>query len=252
MFEVFILSIFQGITEFLPISSSSHLILISEFLEFEDQSLSIDVSLHIGSFIAVLIYFKKDILNFYENKILFFKILLASLPIMIIGYIMATTGYIDKIRNIEIIAWTTIIFGLLLYFSDRFKLEKNISNNFNFKTVLFIGILQILSLIPGVSRSGIAITAARFLKFKRVDAAKITFLLSIPILGAVSIFGITNIFTSGNLNFAKVNLAAILLSLFFSLITIKYFFKYITKFNLDIFVFYRILLGVILLYLAYS
>ena len=252
MFEVFILSIFQGITEFLPISSSSHLILMSEFLEFEDQSLSIDVSLHIGSFIAVLIYFKKDILNFYENKILFFKILLASLPIMIIGYIMATTGYIDKIRNIEIIAWTTIIFGLLLYFSDRFKLEKNISNNFNFKTVLFIGILQILSLIPGVSRSGIAITAARFLKFKRVDAAKITFLLSIPILGAVSIFGITNIFTSGNLNFAKVNLAAILLSLFFSLITIKYFFKYITKFNLDIFVFYRILLGVILLYLAYS
>ena len=252
MFEVFILSIFQGITEFLPISSSSHLILISEFLEFEDQSLSIDVSLHIGSFIAVLIYFKKDILNFYENKILFFKILLASLPIMIIGYIMATTGYIDKIRNIEIIAWTTIIFGLLLYFSDRFKLEKNISNNFNFKTVLFIGILQILSLIPGVSRSGIAITAARFLKFKRVDAAKITFLLSIPILGAVSIFGITNIFTSGNLNFAKVNLAAILLSLFFSLITIKYFFKYITKFNLDIFVFYRILLGVILLFLAYS
>ena len=252
MFEVFILSIFQGITEFLPISSSSHLILISEFLEFEDQSLSIDVSLHIGSFIAVLIYFKKDILNFYENKILFFKILLASLPIMIIGYIMATTGYIDKIRNIEIIAWTTIIFGLLLYFSDRFKLEKNISNNFNFKTVLFIGILQILSLIPGVSRSGIAITAARFLKFKRVDAAKITFLLSIPILGAVSIFGITNIFTSGNLNFAKVNLAAILLSLFFSLITIKYFFKYIRKFNLDIFVFYRISLGAVLLFLAYS
>ena len=252
MIEVFILSIFQGITEFLPISSSSHLILVSDFLEFEDQSLSIDVSLHIGSFIAVLIYFKRDILNFYENKILFLKILLASLPVMIIGYIMATTGYIDKIRNIEIIAWTTIIFGLLLYFSDRFKLEKNISNNFNLKTALFIGILQILSLIPGVSRSGIAITAARFLKFKRVDAAKITFLLSIPVLGAVSLFGITNIFTSGNLNFAKINLVAILLSVFFSLITIKYFFKYIRKFNLDIFVFYRISLGAVLLFLAYS
>ena len=252
MIEVFILSIFQGITEFLPISSSSHLILVSDFLEFEDQSLSIDVSLHIGSFIAVLIYFKRDILNFYENKILFLKILLASLPVMIIGYIMATTGYIDKIRNIEIIAWKTIIFGLLLYFSDRFKLEKNISNNFNLKTALFIGILQILSLIPGVSRSGIAITAARFLKFKRVDAAKITFLLSIPILGAVSVFGITNIFTSENLDFAKINLAAILLSLFFSLITIKYFIEYIRKFNLDIFVFYRISLGAVLLFLAYS
>ena len=252
MIEIFILSLIQGITEFLPVSSSSHLILISNYFNFDNQSLPIDVSLHIGSFIAVIIYFYKEIINFYENKILFFKILLASLPIMIIGYIMATTGYIDKIRNIEIIAWTTIIFGLLLYFSDRFKVEKNISNNFNFKTVLFIGILQILSLIPGVSRSGIAITAARFLKFKRVDAAKITFLLSIPILGAVSVFGITNIFTSGNLNFAKINLAAILLSLFFSLITIKYFIEYIRKFNLDIFVFYRILLGVILLYLAYS
>ena len=126
MIEVLVLSIVQGITEFLPISSSSHLILVSENLQFESQSLSIDVSLHIGSFFAVLVYFKKDIFNFYKNRILFFKILLTSLPVMIIGYVLATTGYIDKLRNIEIIAWTTIIFGLLLYLSDRFKLEKNI------------------------------------------------------------------------------------------------------------------------------
>ena len=251
MIEVFFLSLIQGITEFLPVSSSSHLILASEYMKFENQGLSIDVSLHIGSFIAVIAYFYKEVLNFFKNKILFLKILFASLPVMIIGYIMATTGYIDKIRNIEIIAWTTIIFGLLLYFSDRFKLEKNISNNFNFKTVLFIGILQILSLIPGVSRSGIAITAARFLKFKRVDAAKITFLLSIPILGAVSLFGIKNIITSGSFDFAIMNITSILLSFFFSFITIKYFLKYIKKFNLNIFVFYRILLGVVLLYFAY-
>ena len=181
MIEVLILSVVQGITEFLPISSSSHLIVVSEYLQFENQSLSIDVSLHIGSFIAVLTYFKKDIFNFFENKILFLKILLASLPVMTIGYFLATTGYIDKLRDVEIIAWTTIIFGLLLYFSDRFELEKNIFSDFNFKSVFFISILQIFSLIPGVSRSGIAITAARLLKFKRVDAAKITFLLSIPI-----------------------------------------------------------------------
>ena len=251
MIEVLILSVVQGITEFLPISSSSHLIVVSEYLQFENQSLSIDVSLHIGSFIAVLTYFKKDIFNFYENKILFLKILLASLPVMTIGYFLATTGYIDKLRDVEIIAWTTIIFGLLLYFSDRFELKKNIFSDFNFKSVFFISILQIFSLIPGVSRSGIAITAARLLKFKRVDAAKITFLLSIPILGAVSFFGIKNIITSESLNFAVMNIASILLSFFFSLITIKYFLKYIKKFNLDIFVFYRILLGVVLLYFAY-
>ena len=126
MIEVLVLSIVQGITEFLPISSSSHLILVSEFMQFENQSLSIDVSLHIGSFFAVLLYFKKDILNFYENRILLFKILLASLPVMIVGYFLAKTGYINKIRDIEIIAWTTIIFGLLLYLSDKFKLEKKI------------------------------------------------------------------------------------------------------------------------------
>ena len=251
MIEVLILSIVQGIAEFLPISSSSHLILVSEFMQFENQSLSIDVSLHIGSFFAVLLFFKKDILNFYENRILLFKIVLASLPVMIVGYFLATTGYIDKIRDIEIIAWTTIIFGLLLYLSDRFKLEKNISDDFNVKSVFFISILQIFSLIPGVSRSGIAITAARLLKFKRIDAAKITFLLSIPILGAVSFFGIKNIITSGSFDFAIMNITSILLSFFFSFITIKYFLKYIKKFNLNIFVFYRILLGVVLLYFAY-
>lgn len=251
MIEIFILSLIQGVTEFLPISSSSHLILVSEYFEFENKSLSIDVSLHIGSFAAVLIYFKDDILNFYENKFLFYKILLASLPVMIVGYILAETGYIDKIRSINIIAWTTIIFGLLLYISDRFKLEKNISDDFNVKSVFFISILQIFSLIPGVSRSGIAITAARLLKFKRIDAAKITFLLSIPILGAVSFFGIKNIITSGSFDFAIMNITSILLSFFFSFITIKYFLKYIKKFNLNIFVFYRILLGVVLLYFAY-
>ena len=131
---------------------------------------------------------------------------------MIVGYFLATTGYIDKIRNIEIIAWTTIIFGLLLYLSDRFKLEKNINDDFYIKSVFFISILQIFSLIPGVSRSGIAITAARLLKFKRIDAAKITFLLSIPILGAVSFFGIKNIITSGSFDFAIMNITSILLS----------------------------------------
>jgi undecaprenyl-diphosphatase len=251
MIEIFLLSLIQGITEFLPISSSSHLIIFSNYTNFENQSLSIDVSLHIGSFIAVVIYFYKDVINFYENKVLFFKVLISSLPVMLIGYVLIETDYINKIRNVETIAWTTLIFGILLYFSDKFKLDKTIEKNLSYKSIIFIGCLQIFSLIPGVSRSGIAITAARFLNFKRVDSAKISFLLSIPILAAVSIFGLKNIVISSNFNFTKINLIAIFLSFLFSLVTIKFFLDFIKKFDLKVFVYYRVLLGVILLILAY-
>ena len=251
MIEIFILSFIQGVTEFLPVSSSSHLILVSNYLSFENQNLSIDVSLHIGSFIAVTLYFYKDILNFYENRILFLKIVISSLPVMFFGFILVETNFIDKIRDIEIIGWLTIIFGIFLFISDKFKLEKDLKNNFTFKAAIIIGILQILSLIPGVSRSGIAITASRFLKFKRVDAAKISFLLSIPILLAVTIFGLKNILFSESYNYAKINLLAILFSFLFSLITIKYFLKFISRFNLNFFVAYRILLGSFILILAY-
>ena len=195
MIEIFILSFIQGVTEFIPVSSSSHLILMSNFLAYENQSLSIDVSLHIGSLLAVLVYFYKDVISFVEKKILFFKIFISSLPVMIIGFLLVETGLINQIRNIKVIAWTTLIFGFLLYFSDKFKLEKNLEKNFSYKSAIFIGLFQILSLVPGVSRSGIAITAARLLNFNRVDAAKISFLLSIPILSAVSFFSIIlNIF----------------------------------------------------------
>ena len=251
MIEIFILSLIQGITEFLPISSSSHLILVSEFLNFKNQSLSIDVSLHIGSFMAVVIYFYKDISNFFYNKVLFFKIFISSIPVMIIGFFLVKSGLIEKIRNLETIAWTTIIFGILLYISDRFKLEKKIKNNFSYKSAIFIGFLQILSLIPGVSRSGIAITAARLLNFKRIVSANISFLISIPISVAVSLFGLKNLIMEENGTLTKVNLISILLSFVFSFITIKYFLNYLKRFNLNFFVVYRILLGVVILIFAY-
>ncbi len=251
MIEIFILSLVQGLTEFLPISSSSHLILISEYFNFENQSLSIDLSCHIGSFVAVLVYFFKDITNFFKNKILFAKIFISSLPLMFIGFYLAQSGLIDKIRNLETIAWTTIIFGILLYISDKFKITKNIEDNFTIKSAIFIGMFQILSLIPGVSRSGIAITAARLLCFKRVDSTKLSFLLSIPILGAVSAYGLKDILFSNDIFFSKLNLITILLSFIFSIITIKYFLAYIKKFSMNIFVYYRILLGLLLLFITY-
>ena len=251
MIEIFILSIIQGITEFLPISSSSHLILASKYFNFDNQSLSLDVSLHIGSFIAVIFYFKKDIFNFFKNKELFFKIIISSIPVMIVGYTLVKLNLIEQIRNIKIIGWTTLIFGILLYFSDKFSTAKMIKNNFNYKSALYIGFFQILSLIPGVSRSGITITAGRFLGFKREESVKISFLLSIPTLAAVSIFGIINLSSSDNLNISLLNILSIFLSFIFSLITIKYFLKYIKNFSLNIFVIYRVILGIIILILAY-
>ena len=247
MIEIFILSLIQGVTEFLPISSSSHLIIVAENVNFTNQNLSIDVSLHIGSFLAVLVFFNKEVLSFFKNTDLFFKILISSTPTILIGFVLVQTELIDILRNIEVIGWTTIIFGILLYFTDKFKLDKNIDDNFNYKSALIIGLFQILSLIPGVSRSGITITAARLLNFKRYDSAKISFLLSIPTLAAVSIYGMINIFSSQNLIFSYLNFFSIFFSFVISFITIKYFLEYIKRFNLNIFVFYRVILGVIIL-----
>jgi undecaprenyl-diphosphatase len=251
MIEIFLLSLIQGITEFLPISSSSHLIIFSDLTDYENKNLSIDVSLHIGSFLAVITYFHKDIKSFIQNKNIIFKILLASLPVMFFGFFLVQTDLIEKIRNIKTIGWTTLIFGILMYISDKFKLEKNINIDLSYKSAFFIGLFQILSLIPGVSRSGISITAARFLKFKRFDAAKISFLLSIPTLGAVSVFGIKNFIISEDVGISMLSLISILFSYIFSLITINYFLKYIERFSLNVFVLYRIILGIILLGLAY-
>ena len=251
MIEIFLLSLIQGITEFIPVSSSSHLILFSNYTNFEEQSLLVDVSLHIGSFLAVLCYFYKDILDFVKNKILFLKILISSIPVMLIGFFLVETNLIENLRNIKVIAWTTLIFGIILYFSDKCDLSKNIESNFSFKSAIFIGTFQILSLIPGVSRSGITLSAARILNFNRFDSAKISFLLSLPTLGAVSIFGLNNTLSSSNINFSLINILCIFLSFVFSILSIKYFLHFVKKFSLNIFVIYRVLLGVVLLFLSY-
>ena len=252
MIEILILSLIQGITEFLPVSSSSHLIIISEYLEFNNQKLEIDVSLHIGSFFAVVVFFRKDIFNFLRNKDLFVKIIISSIPVMIMGYILVKFNLIDQIRNIRVIGWTTFLFGILLYLSDKSNIQKKIKLNFTFKSAIIIGLFQVLFLIPGVSRSGITITGARFLKFNRFDAAKISFLLSIPTLAIVSIFGLNNLINSNSLNFSFLMIISIIVSFVISYITIKYFLKYIKKFSLNIFVIYRVLLGIFLLIISYS
>ena len=168
-----------------------------------------------------------------------------------VGFFLVETNLISKFRNIKVIGWMTLIFGIILYLSDRFRLDNELKKDFNFKSAITIGLFQVLSLVPGVSRSGIAISAARILKFKRYDSTKISFLLSIPILGAISIFGIKNLVETNSLEFTMINIFSLLISFFISFITIKFFLNYVQKFDLKIFVIYRVILGIILLSLSY-
>ena len=248
--EILILSAIQGISEFLPVSSSAHLILVSNFYDLKTGSLLIDISLHLGSLFAIIFYFKKDLLDLKNNKKLLQLITIGSIPIIIFGYLLHSTELIYLLRNVKVIAWTTLFFGFILFFADQQKFDKNMSTNLNFKSIIFIGLFQILALIPGVSRAGITLTAARFLNFNRVDSSKISFLLSIPALAGASFLGLKDvIYHSIEINYLII--VAVILSFLFSYVTVKFFLIYINKFSLSIFVVYRILIAVILFIIIY-
>ena len=248
--EILILSAIQGISEFLPISSSAHLILVSSFYNLKTGSLLIDISLHLGSLLAIIFYFRKDLFDLKNNKKLLQLIIIGSIPLIIFGYILHSTEIIYLLRNIKLIAWSTLFFGVILFFSDQRKIEKDISTNLNIKSIIFIGLFQILALIPGVSRAGITLTAARFLKFNRVDASKISFLLSIPALSGASFLGLKDLFNQ-TIEINYLILAAICLSFIFSYMTVKFFLIYINRFSLSIFVIYRVLIAAVLFVVIY-
>ena len=249
--EILILAAIQGISEYLPVSSAAHLVLVSKYYAFTNQSLLIDICLHLGSLVAIIFYFRKDLLNFIKNKSFLIKIFIGTVPIIPVGYILYQTGLIDKLRNLEVIGWTSLIFGILLYVSDKSKVSKKIESDFTNKSAIFIGVFQILSLIPGVSRSGITITSGRLLGFDRFNSAKISFFLSIPTLIAASALGIYNISKegSGELNFLAI--IAVIFSFIFSYITIALFLNFVKKFSLNIFIVYRLLLSGLILGIVY-
>ena len=249
--EILILSIVQGVTEFLPISSAAHLVLITKYYAFANQNLLIDICLHLGSLLAIVLYFWKDLFNLIRNKSFLTKILIGTIPIIVIGYILFQTGIMDQIRSLEIIAWTSLIFGVLLYISDKSKINKKIDLNFNNKSAIFIGLFQVLALIPGVSRSGITITAARMLGFDRFDSAKISFFLAMPALGAASLLGIYNVYKVGSAELNFLTIIAVIFSFIFSYITIALFLNFIKKFSLNVFIIYRLILSLFLLYIVY-
>ena len=250
-FEILILATIQGVSEFLPISSVAHLVLVSRYYAFANQNLLVDICLHLGSLIAITFYFRNDLFNFIKNKDLLIKIIVGTIPIIPVGFILYQTGLIEKLRTLEIIAWTTLIFGILLYISDKTKITKKMNKNFSYKSAIFIGIFQVLALIPGVSRAGIAMTSGRFLGFDRVDSAKISFLLSIPTLTAASILGIYNINKEGSAELNFLAIIAVIFSFIFSYATIALFLNFIKKFSLNIFIIYRIIIALFLLTIVY-
>ena len=249
--EILILSIVQGISEFLPISSSAHLFLVSEIYKFKSQSLLVDVGLHLGSLLAIIFYFRNELKEIVNNKNLFFLMVLGSLPLIILGAIIYKTGLINYFRNIEVITWTTLIFALLLYVADKFENNKKIETDLKLKSILIIGLFQILALIPGVSRSGIVITAGRFLNFSRYDSTKISFYLSIPAIAGASFLSLKSL-VDKNIDLNLIVLVSILLSFIFSYLTIKYFLIFVKKFTLNTFVIYRIILSAILFLTIYT
>ena len=249
--EILILSIIQGASEFLPVSSAAHLVLVSKYYAFNNQNLLIDICLHLGSLIAIILYFRKDLFNFIQNRSFLIKILIGTVPIIPIGYILYVTGLIDQLRSLEVIGWMSLIFGILLYLSDKSKVRKKIDTEFTNKSAIFIGLFQVLALIPGVSRSGITITSGRMLGFNRFDSAKISFFLSIPTLAAASLLGIYNIYKeeSAELNFLAI--IAVIFSSIFSYITIALFLSFVKKFSLNIFIIYRVILSAFILAVVY-
>ena len=249
--EILILSAIQGISEFLPVSSAAHLVLVSKYYDFVNQSLLIDICLHLGSLLAIVFYFRKDLFNIIKNKNFFIKIIIGTIPIIPVGYVLYQTGLIKQLRSLEVLAWMTLIFGIVLYLADKTKITKKIDKEFGNRSAIFIGIFQVISLIPGVSRAGITITAGRFLGFNRFESSKISFFLSIPTLTAASTLGIYNIYKEGSVELNFLCIIAAIFSFIFSYITIAVFLNFIKKFTLNLFIIYRIILSLLILTIVY-
>ncbi len=257
---IIILSIVQGITEFLPISSSAHLIIIPEFFLNLNSNRGFDVSLHFGSLLAVIYYLKKDLLKIISNTmflktdnegfIIFKNIIVSTIPVIIVGFLVQINDF-TIIRSLEVIGWTTLIFGILLGIADRNLKVTKFFKSLNLKHAVAIGIAQTLAIIPGTSRSGIVITTGLWMGFSRFDASKYSLLLSIPVIIAATTLESINLFFEKGLFFNNEMIIGMILSFCVAFITIKLFMSWINKASLQIFVAYRIILGILILVYAY-
>lgn len=254
-----VLSIIQGLTEFLPVSSSAHLILLPHVFGWEDQGLAYDIAAHFGSLAAVIIYFRRDLARILQggwysvngsgmtaDGRMFWYLIAASIPVGLFGYLMyeiVATAF----RNPVLLAYTNLVFAALLLLADKTGNQLRPQSGIGWKDALLVGFAQVLSLIPGASRSGVTITAGLLLGLTRQAAARFSFLLAIPVLMMASGYELYRIATDNTeVDYSSFALVAVL-SFFSALAAIHFFLKLLDRFGLTPYVVYRIVLAVVLL-----
>ena len=266
--QIVVFAILQGITEFLPISSSGHLAITSDITGWADQGLAMDVMLHVGSLFAIIVYFWRDVLNLALGGVSLLRgrvtphgrlalyILLATIPAVLFGLFLKQTGAIDAIRSnamvkLQVVGWAAILYGALLYIADRFGANAKKMEDMTLPPALMIGVAQMLALIPGTSRSGITMTAARFLGFSRPEAARFSFLLGMPAIAGAGLLTIKDAIDSGTAIPSDMWLAAGL-SFLASFAAIAFLMALVKRVSFLPFVLYRFALGFFLLAIAYG
>lgn len=269
LYHIVILALVQGITEFLPISSSGHLLLAHEVLErgtgkHPEDDLMMDIAVHIGTLLAVLLYFRRDVLTMFmglkdivtghrktEGAKLDINVLVSTAPVILIGFLLH--GYDPSlVRAMEIMAWMTIIFGIVLWHADRTPVQQKSLDDLTLKDAIVIGLAQCVALVPGVSRSGITMTAARYLGFSREKAAHYSLLLAIVATSGAGLLGAIDIVQSGDAELGLGAVIAAVLSFFSALIVIFLMMKWLKSYSFTPFAVYRVILGVVLLGLIYT
>lgn len=247
LLQLLVLAVVQGLTEFLPVSSSAHLILTSHFMQWPDQGLVLDVACHLGTLISVLFHFRKEVLSFNPTSkaelaqghhILYF-LAVATLPLLVIGFLSA--DWIESnLRQTTVIAWATLIFALLLGWAD-FKPKTH--QKLNYKHAILIGLAQCFALIPGASRAGVSLTAGLALGLGRVEATRFAMLLSIPATGLAGGYGILKIAQSQTPIYWDQFLISVLLSAITGYIGLRLILNWAEKASMMPFVIYRVLLA---------
>ncbi len=261
--QIIVLAIVQGITEFLPISSSGHLALIPAVTGWPDQGQVTDVMVHIGSLFAVIVYFWRDVLKLIaggldllhlrmnDNSRMALYIIVATIPAVVFGLFLKKSGYGDGLRSVEVIAWNAIIFGILMYVADYIGKQTKVMEDMKMSPAVTMGFAQALALIPGTSRSGITMTAARFMGFSRPEAARFSFLLGIPAIAGAGAFVTLDAIESG-IEISNGAIMAAVLTFFAALAAIAFLMAFVKRSSFLIFTIYRIALGLLLFALLYD
>ena len=265
LFHLIIIALIQGLTEFLPISSSGHLILLPRLTGLEDQGQAVDVAVHVGTLVAVLLYFWTDMRKAFgglprlligkadtEGAKLALLLLISSVPVIAFGLILKLTGLDAYLRSVAIIGWTMLIFGILLYWADQFGETTRTQENWSLTDAMVVGVWQAIALIPGTSRSGITITGARFLGYNRHDAAKLSMLMSVPTIIASGMLLSGEAIMNADLALLRDCGIAAALAFVAALLALTIMMRLLRSVSFTPYVIYRVVLGIILLVIAYS